>query len=594
MQQAKEDSLSLREIVAQLWAILMPTDRRRVGGVLLLILIGTFFEVIGVGMIVPVASILIQPAAVTESPWLKAIHEFIGSPSHRGFILWALGGLLGIFTFKNAFLFFSTWRQTQLLYGLQARLASELVARYLNRPYSYHLEHASPELLQKVSGEVNALIHTVLSPILWLISEGLVVLGLFGLALWVNPIGALVIVGGLGVSVWAYYYLFKSRVESWGKKTQEHAQGMFRELEHSMGGVKEVKVFGRETFFATAFGEQYQRYTQYSARHQFLLQSSRNVIELLVIGVLLFAIMLLVGTGSPMHTIVPTLAFFAVAAFRLMPSSQRLLTSAHSIHFGARSLRLLRPDLTVPHDWSLIPNRTAEHFPFQHSLELRGVTFRYPSGDQDVLRAATISIPRGEMVGFQGESGVGKTTLVDLILGLLKPTTGEVLVDGNSIHDNLPGWLSNIGYVPQSIFLMDDTLRRNVAFGIPDPEIDDARVQEVLSLAQLDGFLDSKRGGLDTLIGERGVRLSGGQRQRIGIARALYHDPAILVLDEATASLDLDTEAQFIKAVGSLKNTKTILIISHRFSTLENCDVKYQLEDGGLLLLKMTTANVKK
>jgi len=585
MQEAKEEALSLREMVVQLWEILVPADRRKVGWVLLLILVCTLLEVIGVGIIIPVVSILIQPAAVTESSWLKAINELIGSPSHRGFMLWALGGLLGIFTFKNTFIFFSTWRQTRLLYGLQSRLASELVAGYLNRPYSYHLEHASPELLQKVSGEVNILTHGVLSPILWLISEGLVVLGLFGLALWVNPIGALVIVGGLGVSVWAYYYLFKSQVDSWGKKTQEHAQGMFRELEHSMGGVKEVKLFGRETFFATAFDEQYERYTQYTARHHFLLHSSRNVIELLVIGVLLFAIMLLVGTGSSMQTIVPTLAFFAVAAFRLMPSSQRILTSAHSIQFGARSLPLLRPDLIVSRDRSLATNPTIEHFPFQHSLELRGVTFRYPSGEQEVLRDATILIQRGAMVGFQGKSGAGKTTLVDLILGLLKPPTGEVLVDGNSIHDNLPGWLSNIGYVPQTIFLMDDTLRRNVAFGIPDPEIDDARVQEALSLAQLDGFLDSKRGGLGALIGEHGVRLSGGQRQRIGIARALYHDPAILVLDEATASLDLDTETQFIKAVGSLKNTKTILIISHRFSTLENCDVKYQLKDGGLFLL---------
>ncbi|MEC8927994.1 MAG: ABC transporter ATP-binding protein, partial [Verrucomicrobiota bacterium] len=330
------------------------------------------------------------------------------------------------------------------------------------------------------------------------------------------------------------------------------------------------------------FGEQYQRYTQYSARHQFLLQSSRNVIELLVIGVLLFAIMLLVGTGSPMHTIVPTLAFFAVAAFRLMPSSQRLLANAHLIQFGARSLRLLRPDLIVSRDRSLATNPTTEHFPFQHSLELRGVTFRYPSGDQEVLRDATILIQRGAMVGFQGKSGAGKTTLVDLILGLLMPTTGEVLVDGNSIHDNLPGWLGNIGYVPQSIFLMDDTLRRNVAFGVPDSEIDDARVQEVLSLAQLDGFLDSKRGGLDTLIGERGVRLSGGQRQRIGIARALYHDPEMLILDEATASLDLETEAEFIETLKFIKNLKTLIVISHRRSTIAECGSTYQLTQGKL------------
>ena len=276
-------------MAAHLWEILLPPDRRRVGGVLLLILICTLLEVIGVGMIIPVVSILIHPAAVTESPWLKAINEFTGSPSHRVFMLWALGGLLGIFTFKNAFIFFSTWRQTQFLYGLQARLASELVAGYLNRPYSYHLEHATPELLQKVSGEAPTLILSVLSPILWLFSEGLVVLGLFGLALWVNPIGALVIVGGLGVSVWAYYSLFKSRVDLWGKKTQEHAQGMYRELGHSLGGVKEVKVFGREIYFATTFSEHVERYTQYTARHHFLSQSSRNVIELLVIGVLLFA-----------------------------------------------------------------------------------------------------------------------------------------------------------------------------------------------------------------------------------------------------------------------------------------------------------------
>ena len=580
MHQAKEESLSIYEMGAQLWEILMPTDRRRVRGVLLLVLIGTLLEVVGVGMVIPVVSVLIQPTAVTESPWLMAINEIIGSPSHRGFMLWALGGLFGIFALKNAFIFFSLWRHTRFLFGLQARLASELVAGYLNRPYSYHLEHATPELLQKVSGEALTLTHGVLSPILWLISEGLVVVGLFGLALWVNPIGALVIAGGLGVSVWAYYYLFKSRVDSWGKKTQEHAKGMFRELEHSLGGVKEVKVFGRETFFATAFGVHVERYTKYTAHYHFLSQSVRNVIELLVIGVLLSAIMLLIGTGSPMHTIIPTLAFFAVAAFRLIPSSQRLLANAHAIKFGARSLRLLYPDLIVSRDQSTPSSPTVEHFSLQNSLELREVTFVYPSSAQEVLSNATLSVPRGAMVGFQGKSGEGKSTLVDLILGLLKPTTGKVMVDGNSIHDNLPGWLGNIGYVPQSIFLMDDTLRRNVAFGVPDSEINDARVREVLSLAQLDPFLDSKRDGLNIQIGERGVRLSGGQRQRIGIARALYHDPEVLILDEATASLDLETEKDFIKTLKLIKNIKTLILISHRKSTIAECDSTYQLTQG--------------
>lgn len=585
--------LPLRKLFVQIKELLVPEDRRRVIGVLILILVGTVLEILGVGLVLPVVVLLSQPESVSTSSTLKSLHEALGAPTHRVFILLAIGGLLFVFVVKNAFIFLSTWCQVRFLYSYQAKLAGELMAGYLNRPYAYHLQHPSAGLLQKINSELASLIQNVLSPMLWIISESLVVFGLLLLALWVNLLVTLAAMVGLGLALWAYYHLFKERVEFWGRRTQEHSQGMYQQMQQGLGGIKEVKIFGREHFFSDTFTHHAQGLARYSTRHYFLTQSSRNVIELLVISVLLGAIMLLVSTGGGMKTILPTLALFTAVAFRLLPSAQRLLANANSIRYGVRSLRLLRPDLIEARSQKSVYSEEGNTFSFQDELKLQNVSFRYPGGNEDVLRDLNLSIMRGNMVGFQGKSGAGKTTLVDLVLGLFEPTRGGLLADGISIHENLPSWRSNIGYVPQSIFLVDDTLRHNVAFGVEDDKIDDSRVCEVLRQAQLEDFVNSRPEKLETLVGERGVRLSGGQRQRIGIARALYHDPAILVLDEATASLDLETEAEFIKAVGSLKSKKTILIISHRLSTLKDCDVKYQLEKGGLRLLHKTTAKLK-
>ena len=579
---SENQPLPVRKMFIQIWELLESEDRRRAIGVLTLILVGTLLEILGVGLVIPVVTLLSQPESTSTSSTLKSLHEVLGAPPHSVFMFWALGGLLVVFVIKNAFIFLSTWCQVRFLFNYQAKLSGKLMAVYLNRPYAYHLQHPTAELLQKINGELGSLIHSVLSPILWIISESLVVVGLLLLALSVNPLCALAAMCGLGLAFWAYYHLFKARVEFWGCRTQEHSEGMYEQMQRGLGGVKEVKIFGREHFFSDTFALHAQELARYTARHEFLIQSSRNVIELVVITVLLGAIMLLVGIGGGVGTVVPTLAFFAVAAFRLMPSSQRLIGNANSIRYGARSLRLLRPDLIDTCDQQGASSGELSPFLFGQELKLRHVSFRYTGGHEEVLQELNLTIPHGVMAGFQGKSGAGKTTLVDLILGLLEPTQGEVVVDGVSIQENLPGWQANIGYVPQSIFLMDDTLRRNVAFGIEDEKIDDSRVREVLHQAQLEEFMNSRPEKLETLVGERGVRLSGGQRQRIGIARALYHDPGILVLDEATASLDLVTEAEFMKIVHSLKKKKTILLSSHRLSAMEGCDRKYQLQSGQL------------
>jgi len=578
----ENQQIPLHKMFSQIWGLLESEDRRRAMGVLMLILAGTLLEILGVGLVIPVVTLLSQPESTSTSPELKSLHEALGAPAHSVFMFWALGGLLLVFVIKNAFIMLSTWCQVRFLFNYQSKLSGKLMAVYLNRPYAFHLQHSTAELLQKINGELGSLIHSVLSPILWIISESFVVVGLLLLAFSVNPLCALIAMCGLGVAFWAYYHFFKARVEFWGCRTQEHSEGMYEQMQRGLGGIKEVKIFGRERFFSDTFALHAQESARYTSRHEFLVQSSRYVIELLVITVLLGAIMLLVGIGGGAGAVVPTLAFFAVAAFRLMPSSQRLIGNANSIRYGARSLRLLRPDLIEIFDQQGACFGEISPFFFRHELKLRHVSFRYSGGHEEVLQELNLTIPHGAMIGFQGKSGAGKTTLVDLILGLLEPTQGEVVVDGVSIQENLPGWQANIGYVPQSIFLTDDTLRRNVAFGIEDQKIDELRVHEVLRQAQLEEFVNSRSEKLETLVGERGVRLSGGQRQRIGIARALYHDPDILVLDEATASLDFDTEVEFMKIVHSLKKKKTVLLISHRLSAMEGCDRKYQIQAGRL------------
>lgn len=574
--------MSVRELITLTWGLLPKGSRKRGGGILLLILIGTSLEILGVGLVIPVVTLISEPDMANYPDGLEVLHESLGSPAHTTFTIWALGILLISFYVKNFFLFFSIHRQNKFLYDLQSQLASELMAGYFNRSYSFHLRHPSPELMQKVNGELAILIQNVLGPGLWIISEAFVVLALLGLTLWVNTTGALIVIGGLAVGMAGYYHLFKKRVEYWGRQSQEHAAGMYRQMQHGLGGIKEVKIFGRESYFAGAFSKHAEGLASNMGRYNFLSQSSRQVIELLIITVLLGATMLLVWRGGELAGAMPLLAFFGAAAFRLMPSAQRLLANAHNIRYGARAVRLIKPDIEAARQLGDHTGPRPAPMSFGQSIELKGITYRYPESEREVLRDVNLQIPHGAMVGFHGESGVGKTTFVDLLMGLLEPTRGYVLVDSKSVAEQVPAWQANIGYVPQNIFLMDDTLRRNVAFGIEEEQIDDARVHQALQQAQLEKFLAGREEGLNTLVGERGTRISGGERQRIGIARALYHNPQVLVLDEATASLDLETEADFIRGIEALRGAKTLIIISHRLSTMESCDHRFQLQEGKL------------
>jgi ABC-type multidrug transport system fused ATPase/permease subunit len=344
--------------------------------------------------------------------------------------------------------------------------------------------------------------------------------------------------------------------------------------------VKDVKILGREADFL----EQYRLHTTSSMRvmrHLTTLQSlPRLGLEMLAVTGLAGLVLVMIWQGKPVASLLPTLGLFAAAAFRFMPSVNRVILALQTVRFSLPVIDTLHGELQLLD--ANKPPLSGGAFEFQHELRLEGLTFRYPGVEACALQNVSLSISKGSSVGFIGGSGAGKSTLVDIMLGLLSPTSGAVTVDGTNIQNNLRGWQDRIGYVPQSIYLTDDSLRRNVALGLPENQIDDKAVARAIQSAQLEQFVKELPQGLDTLVGERGVRLSGGQRQRIGIARALYHDPSVLVLDEATSSLDTATESDVMDAVRSLHGEKTILIVAHRLSTVADCDRLFSLENGKL------------
>lgn len=563
---------------------LLDHAQRRSAAVLMgLMLVGMVLETMGIGLVIPVLKLMTVRDIPNQYPALAPWLATLGNPTQAQLITGSMLVLVGIYALKAGFLTFLTWKQAQFMFGLQASLSQQLFTGYLRQPYTFHLQHNSAQLIRNVINEVSQLTFTTVIPGMTVLTEALVLAGITILLLAVEPLGALLVIATLGLTGWAFHHATKGRSLRWGEARQYHDGQRIQHLQQGLGGAKDVKLLGREGDFLS----QYATHNEGSARmvqRQTVLQAlPRLGIELLAVIGLAALVFSMLAQGKPMDTLLPTLGLFGAAAFRLMPSANRVIGSMQSLRYSLPVINTLHDELTVVLASRNAPRQAtvgAGKAAMWNSIELDEITYTYPSAPSAALNGISISIPRRASVGFIGGSGAGKSTLIDVILGLLTPTRGRVLIGDTDIQTNLRAWQDQIGYVPQSIFLTDDTLRRNVAFGLPKEQIDDAAVQRALKAAQLEEFVASLPDGLETLVGERGVRLSGGQRQRIGIARALYHDPAVLVLDEATSSVDTATERGIMQAVTALQGSKTILIVAHRLSTVEQCDRLYRLKEG--------------
>ena len=394
----------------------------------------------------------------------------------------------------------------------------------------------------------------------------------------VEPLGTLAVIGALGAAVWTFHRFTVRQIARWGVDRQEHEGRRIQYLQQGLGGAKDVKLLGREEEFLNDFGVHNMGYARVGRRFGLMGQLPRLWLELLAVMALATLVLVMIWHGRPVESLLPALGLFAVGAFRLMPSANRVLSAVQNVRYGLPVIDVLYQELR-----ELPPTHPPKHgssIPFSDTIVLDRVTYRYAAAERPSIEDVSLRILHGSSIGFVGATGAGKSTLVDILLGLLTPNRGRVLVDGVDIATNPRGWQDQIGYVPQSIYLTDDTLRRNVAFGVPNHQIDELAVRRAIRDARLESMVNELSGGLDTVVGERGIRLSGGERQRIGIARALYHDPAVLVLDEATSSLDTETERAVVDTVRELRGNKTLIIVAHRVSTVKHCDRLFRLEQG--------------
>jgi len=567
-------------LARKVFAVLDPDQRRSAGGLFLLMLVGMAFETLGVGLVVPAMAVFMQDDPASRSPHVASVLRLLGEPPQAVLVAWAVSALALVYLVKNAFLAFLAWRQSAFAFTAQARVAHKLFARYLAEPYIFHVQHNSAQLIRNVTTEATLFGSHALLPGMLLVAEACVLVGIGTLLLLFEPVGALVVGGVVGGSAWAFNRFTRSRVARWGRLRQHHEGLKLQQIQQGLGGVKDVRVFGREAAFLAAFDQHNDAVAKVGGRQSGLQQMPRLWLELLAVGGLAMLVLSMILRERAVNDIVPVVGLFAAAAFRLMPSMNRVLTALHGLRYGLPVIDMLHAELTRSPAADDEDVAGAVRAPFSRGIRIDELSYRYPGAPAPSLSRLSLEIRVGETLGIVGSSGSGKSTLVDLLLGLLTPDAGRIDADGCDIREDLRGWRSQIGYVPQSIYLTDDSLRRNVAFGVPDAQIDDAAVTRALAFAQLDAFVAARPEGVHTFVGERGVRLSGGQRQRIGIARALYHDPPILVLDEATSALDVATEAEVMKAVAALQGRKTIVIVAHRLSTVEQCDRLCRLEGG--------------
>jgi ABC-type multidrug transport system fused ATPase/permease subunit len=570
-------TLSTASSFRALWFVLELEQRKAAILLFSMMIIGTLLELIGIGLVFPVMALIANEEPTARYPLLSAGIMLMGNPSRTMLVVISMLALLGVYAFRTGFLALLAWQQSRFVYRLQARLAQRLFNGYLWQPYSFHLKRNSAQLIRNTISQVGTLVGAVQQGLM-LLTE-LMVLVTFSLCLLlVEPLGVSLIVGTLGGLAWGFNLLTRKRIQRWGESLQKHESKRVQHLQEGLGGAKDIKLLGREREFIADFELHNYKSAQMMEMHTTLVALPRLWLEFLAVGGLVSLVLIMVWQGKTVNALLPTLGVFGAAAFRLMPSVNRIIGGIQNTRFAFTAIENLTQELRLLTQQQ--PVRSKQTFTFKKEMVISGVSFRYEGADKDALSRIEIRIERGSAVGLIGGSGAGKSTLIDIIVGLLQPTGGRVYVDGVDILHNLRGWQDKIGYVPQHIYLTDDTLRRNVAFGIADSAIDDAAVTSAVSAAQLDEFVASLPQGLQTVVGERGVRFSGGQRQRIGIARALYHNPELLVLDEATSALDQETESAVMQAIGQLKGSRTIVVVAHRLSTVQQCDWVYRLCDS--------------
>lgn len=561
-------------------------QRWQMAGLLLMQIIETVFDFCGISLILPFMSVLTDVEALSQAGWYRWITRLIGTQETSVVLLFLTFAMMAIYVIKNAYALFLTNVRMRFISANQIRMGSRMITCYMQKPYTFHLQRNTAQIVRNVNSDVSGAFN-VISGLFALVSDALIIITLVAFLFAVDPTMTLAITAGLAFCSAVYFLVVRKKISEAGKHNREYGARMIKAIHQAMGGIKEVKIMGREKYFAEVYNEAGTEYVERRRKYTILAGIPSRLIETVCMCSVLGMIAIKIAGGEDLSAVVPTLSAFALSAVRLLPRANSINGHINTITYHMPSLEALYDDLTESDRYEAkrlleVEERRKQKKPDckNGDITLENIAYTYPNTEKPVLSKIDLHIPHGSSVGIVGVTGAGKTTLVDIILGLLKPDEGTVRYGALDIHENYDEWRKHIGYIPQNIYLTDDSIRKNVALGVADKEIDEAAVWRALENAQLADFVRGLKDGLDTVIGERGVRISGGQRQRIGIARALYRDPEILFFDEATSALDNETESAVMEAINTIGSNKTMIIVAHRLTTIEKCEHIFRVEDG--------------
>lgn len=573
-------------LIRKLFSILSSKEKKNAIVLLGMLIVGMLLEMLSLGMVIPMIIAMTKIESLVSNNTFKSILSFLGNPTQSQIILILLGVMVIAYLAKTGYLLFLTWKQSRFAQRISMNLSRRLFDGYLRQPYSFHVQRNSSALYRNVLGEVD-LFTSVIQAILLLQTNISIFLGIFISILIVEPAGASLIFSFFFVFAFVYFKLIKKRLVVWGNKRQYHDTLRSKHLMQGLNGVKDIKILGREIFFIRQFEFHNSESFGIGIKVNVFQQVPRLLLELLaIIGLALFLVFIII-IGRPIHLLLPIIGIFVAAAFRLVPAIGSVMSAIQTMRYADSVINLMYNEVRSFDDISKTPESGID-ITFRQEIKFNNVSFGYHGTEVKLLDNASLCIKKNEMIGLIGESGAGKSTMADLLLGFYKPDSGSIEIDGIDISSSMRKWQKQIGYVPQTIYLTDDTITANIAFGVSKDEVDVIALQNAIEIAQLNQFVNELPDGINSVVGERGVRISGGQRQRIGIARALYHNPEVLLLDEATSALDVETEKWVMQAINKLQHNKTIIIITHRLSTVERCDKVYKLEKGRLKQVKVS------
>ena len=560
--------------------ILSPSQRLHSLGLLVGVLIATALEMLGISLVLPVIAMVLNPVSLRNYEWASEIISFLGNPDDTLLIIYALAALVGAYILKTIFMVALAFYQYRFVYRVAASVSQRLFSCYLKVPYNFHVQNNSSHLLRNLTTESQSFLNSI-EGLMVLITEITVLCGLCLVLLLVDPWSALLGLFSISFIMLAIYGLTRSKISVLGTRRLMHEGMRTQYIMQGLATVKEIKLLHREEGFLRQYKNHNYGLAMTQASQNFVQAAPRFVVELIAVAALVGFIVTQFSKGAMLEDILPVLGVFGAAAFRILPSLNRILTAKQRLRFMSVAVDTIHSELEMEgHSQGM--DKNPEPFKLKNNIKFSSVSYNYPSAVKNALNDLNLVINRGESIGIIGESGSGKTTFVDILLNLLSPSEGSILIDGVEIGDMPDQWQRSIGYVPQDIRLTDESIKQNVALGISEEEIDVNKVSLALKAAKLFDYVCAMPYGIETVVGERGIRISGGQKQRLGIARALYHAPEILVLDEATSALDTATESEVMESVIELKGKKTIIIVAHRISTLMNCDRIVRIVDGAV------------